>query len=68
MLWLGKEDVIANSNGYGYKAITVCYHYRPKFIKDSYYREGHYGVHTTHLISKETHGDLKQVLDSLVTE
>ncbi len=67
-LWLGKEDVITNSNGYDYNVIQVCYHYRPKFIKDSYYREGHYGVRTTYLISKEAFGELKQVLDSLVTE
>lgn len=68
VLWLGKEDVITKSNGYDYNVITVCYHYRPKFIKDSYYQEGAYGVRTTYLISKETHSELKQVLDSLVTE
>jgi hypothetical protein len=67
-LWLGKEDVIANSNGYDYNVIQVCYHYRPRFIKDSYYQEGHYGVRTAYLISKEAYGELKQVLDSLVTE
>lgn len=68
VLWLGKEDVIAKSNGYDYNIINVCYHYRPRFIKDSYYQEGHYGVRTTYLISKETHIELKQALDSLVTE
>ena len=67
-LWLGKEDVIANSNGYSYNVIQICYHYRPRFIKDSYYQEGQYGVRTTYLISKETHSELKQVLDSLVAE
>lgn len=68
VLWLGKEDVIAKSNGYEYNVITVCYHYRPKFIKDSYYQEGAYGVRTTYLINKEAHNELTQVLDSLVTE
>ena len=68
-LWLAKDSFITKfNNNNDYNIIQVCYHYRPKFIKDSYYQEGAYGHRTTYLISKETHGELKQVLDSLVTE
>ena len=68
-LWLAKDSLITkfDSNN-DYNIIQVCYHYRPKFIKDSYYQEGAYGHRTTYLISKETHGELTRVLDSLVTE
>lgn len=68
-LWLAKDSFITKfNNNNDYNVIQVCYHYRPKFIKDSYYQEGAYGVRTTYLISKEAHSELKQVLDSLVTE
>ena len=68
-LWLAKDSFITKfNNNNDYNIIQVCYHYRPKFIKDSYYQEGAYGHRTTYLISKEAHGELKQVLDSLVTE
>ena len=68
-LWLAKDSFITKfNNNNDYNIIQVCYHYRPKFIKDSYYQEGAYGVRTTYLISKEAHNELTQVLDSLVTE
>ena len=68
-LWLAKDSFITKfNNNNDYNIIQVCYHYRPKFIKDVYYQEGQYGIRTTYLISKETHSELKQVLDSLVTE
>jgi hypothetical protein len=68
-LWLAKDSFITKfNNNNDYNIIQVCYHYRPKFIKDSYYQEGAYGHRTTYLISKETHNELTQVLDSLVAE
>lgn len=68
-LWLAKDSFITKfNNNNEYNIIQVCYHYKPKFIKDSIYREGEYGHRTTYLISKEAHSELTQVLDSLVAE
>ena len=48
--------------------MEVCYNYKPTFIPSAYYEEGKYGPRQRYAISQETHSELKQVLDSLVTE
>ena len=68
VLRLSKGDFFYNYDNDQYNVVEVCYHYRPKFIKDSFYEEGKYGVRKRYLISRSAHNELKQVLDSLVTE
>ena len=68
LLRLGTENRGSNFNGERGNIVEVCYNYKPTFIPSAYYEEGKYGPRQRYAISQETHSELKQVLDSLVTE
>ena len=68
LLKLGVESRETNFYGGKGNMVEVCYNYKPKFIPHVWYEEGKYGPRQRYAISQETHGELKQVLDSLVTE
>lgn len=68
LLRLSTENRGSSFNGERGNIVEVCYNYKPTFIPSAYYEEGKYGPRQRYAISQETHSELKQVLDSLVTE